>query len=349
MRKLMGCFIVALLVATSAQANDFRSQFKAIQAQEQSDPRAAVAAMRALADAGFAPAANRVGYYFRHGLGTEQDLVTARHWYQRAVSGGHPWAFASLARVELALGHADAALDLLQQAAEAQRPGAARVLGTAHIDGVFGAASDPALGRRILIELERAGDAHAARDLIMRHNWSRLQGPAPDAVVARVVNLGLEGDARFAEAALVYLTRQPDNRAQVIAQRDALLAVPGIQRKTVLIERVRFAADTRAHRFWLEVEQVLQDAEAEHYARVASAAFWIKKNAWIRVLQKELRALGYYSGRINAQMTTRTIRAQNRFCRDTGIWDVCATGPLRGATVKAVATAIGSVRARPTL
>ena len=42
--------------------------------------------------------------------------------------------------------------------------------------------------------------------------------------------------------------------------------------------------------------------------------------------------------------TGETIRAQNRFCRDHDLWAICATGPLRGATVRAVAGAIAVER-----
>ncbi|WP_299600039.1 hypothetical protein [uncultured Tateyamaria sp.] len=346
MPSVLGSLILVLMLSSAVQSDISRSEFDAIQSQETHDPEAAFDAMLVLAHSGHIPAANRVGYYYRHGLGTHKDLTAARRWYQHATASGHRWAFASLARVELALGHADAALHLLQQAARDQHPGTARLLGTAHIDRAFGAASDPALGQHMLRVLARDGDANAARDLLLRYNWNRIRGQAPDHIVKRVVQIGLEGDARFAEAALVYLTRERDKRSQITRQREALISVPGIQRRTLLMERVRLAADLNPGRFWIETEKVLQDTETEHYARVAGTAFWINKNAWVRVLQKELRGLGYYSGRITAEMTARTIRAQNQFCKDRGIWELCASGPLRGQTVRAVADAIAMARDR---
>lgn len=346
MSSILGSLVLVLMLSSAVCADVSRSEYNAIKLQEAHDPEAAFGAMLGLARAGYIPAANRVGYYYRHGLGTHKDLEAARQWYQSAAASGHRWAFASLARVELALGDTDAALHLLQQAARDQHPGTARLLGTAHIDRAFGAVSDPALGQNILDALARDGDANAARDLLLRYNWNRIRGHAPDHIVDRVVQTGLEGDARFAEAALVYLTRAQVKRSPITQQREALISVPGIQRRTLLMERVRLAADMRPGRFWIETEKVLQDAETEHYARVASTAFWINKNAWVRVLQKELRGLGYYSGRITAEMTAQTIRAQNQFCKDRGIWELCASGPLRGQTVRAVADAIAMARER---
>lgn len=338
--------ILLLLASTGVQADSSRARFEAILGQETHDPKAAFEAMVVLARSGFAPAATRLGFYHRHGLGTPKDLPAARQWYQHAASAGHPWAFASLARVELALGHTEAAKELLQHAAQERRPGAARLLGTAHIDRAFGATSDLALGKQMLMSLASAGDRNAARDLLLRYNWNRLRGRAPDQVVAQVVQYGLDGDAKFAEAALVYLSRQHDKRAATIKQRAALIQVSGMRRRTFLAERIRLAADMRPDRFWLEAEDVLQDTESEHYAHVAIATFWINKNAWVRVLQKELRTRGYYDGKINAKMTSRTLRAQNKFCKDHNIWRTCAEGPLRGQTVRAVAHAIAETRDR---
>ncbi len=336
--------IFALMVAFSADADENRTYFNEIKLQEITEPHAAFTEMMALAQAGYVPATDRVGYYFRHGLGTQQDMSAARHWFQRAASGGHPWSFATLARTELDLGHIDAALRLLQSAVKDRRPGAARLLGTAHLDRAFGPASDQSLGRQILLDLERGGDVQAARDLLLRYNWNRLAGQAPAQVVKRVVQLGLEGDARFAETALVYLARRKDKRVETLEQRSALARVPGIRSHILLKESVRLAADRRPARFWLEVEDLLEEADPEHYAAAVSTAFWINKNAWVRVLQKELRALGYYHGAINARMTRRTIRAQSRFCRERGIADVCTLGPLHGRTVRAVAASIAGLR-----
>lgn len=340
MRQFVLGAALVLAMAGTCLAKDQRAQFKAITAQEQGDPHGTYSAMMSLAEEGYAPAIDRVGYYLRKGIGTRTDLEAARHWYMRAVEAGHPWSTASLARVEIELGRGDTALQLLHAGVLEGLPGTERLLATAHIDRKLGAASDPQQGRAMLERMARNGDRNAARDLVVRFNWKRLDGQASAAAVDQVVRAGLDGDARFAKAGLTYLSQQTDKGEAAIRTRALLAAIPGIPDRTLSPELVRLAADTHPRQFWTKVEDILAATETDNYARTASTAFWINKNAWVRVLQKELRALGYYKGRINGRMTTRTIRAQNRYCRERGLWAICATGPLRGATVRAVAGAI---------
>ena len=340
---IFGAALVLAMAGTSA-AQDQRADFNALAAQEQTDPIGTHLAMKALAQTGYAPAIARVGYHLRKGIGTQQDLEAARSWYMRAVDAGHPWSTASLARVEIELGHGDAALRRLRAGVADKRPGTERLLATAHIDRKLGTASDPQRGQAMLERMAQNGDKNAARDLLVRFNWKRLRGQASDTVVEQVVRAGLAGEARFAAPALIYLARQPRKSHGETRTRTMLAEVSGIPDRILAPELVRLAADTTPRQFWSKVEDVLADTDTENYARTASTAFWINKNAWVRVLQKELRRLGYYKGRINSRMTARTIRAQNRFCRDHDLWAICATGPLRGATVRAVAGAIAVER-----
>ncbi|WP_299627262.1 hypothetical protein [uncultured Tateyamaria sp.] len=338
MKHVVYAISAVLALVGAAQAQGQGALFQTIILQERADPDAAFHAMHTLAREGHVPAMDRLGGYYRHGRGTPQNLEAARDWYARAVAAGRPWSTASLARTLMDMGQAEAALTLLETGAAAGLPGTERLLATSHVDRHFGDASDRAFGRELLEQLAAAGDAQAARDLIQRHNWGRLPGSAPERVVAQVVAAGLSGDARFAEAALVYLARLGGTKGTKL--RQDLAAVPGISDRVLSAERIRIAALIAPSQFWTRVEATLAETEPQNYARAASTAFWINKNAWVRVLQKELRARGLYGGRINGQMTARTIRAQNRFCRDHGLWAVCATGPLRGATVRAVAGAI---------
>ncbi len=333
-----------LSLAGPGLAQDQRAHFNDIRAQEQNDPAAAFAAMTRLAESGYAPALDRMGYYFRTGIGSQENLRTARHWYEQAVAAGHPWSTASLARVEIKLGHGEAALKLLQAAEREGLPGTQRLLATAHVDRQLGKASDLILGRKMLESLAAQGDKNAARDLVVRSNWGRLTGQVSAAAIGTVVQVGLEGDARSAEAALVYLSRVSDKREASLQTRAALADVQGVRDRVLSVERIRLAAEQTPRQFWTKVEAILSDTETPNYARAATTAFWINKNSWVRVLQKELGSLGYYHGSVNARMTARTIRAQNQFCRDREIWNICASGPLRGPTVRAVASEIAALK-----
>ncbi|MBY5931713.1 hypothetical protein KUV51_01775 [Tateyamaria omphalii] len=340
MKTVVFAVLVMVGLAVPVLAENARTQFNDLKYLEQVDPSAAYAGMLEMARGDYTPAKDRVAFYLRNGLGTDKDLASARRWYKQAVADEHPWSFANLARVEIELGQGDAALAVLQAAVQEDRPGTRLLLGTGHIDGHFGVASDPELGRNILTGMAEQGDAKAAHDLIARINWKRLPGPASDTVVALVEETGLAGDARHAEAALIYLSGLEDQSEATLARRAVLADVSGIREQVLAPERIRLAAAMQPAQFPSLMEEVLGETGPETYARAASTAFWIDQNAWVRVLQMELREKGYYAGRINGRMTTRTIRAQARFCRDVGIWDVCATGPLRGPTVRAVADAI---------
>ena len=335
--------LLSLVVCTQAQTQ--RAAFNEIRGKEHTAPDVAFDEMMSLAEAGYAPAFDRVGYYLRHGIGTKQNLSEARQWYLRAVAAEHPWSFANLARLELKLGEEDKALRLLTAAAEEGRPGTERLLATSHIDRHFGAASQPQIGRNILEHLIAQGDKNAARDLALRLNWGRLKGQLPDPALTQIVQVGLEGDARFAEAALVYASRQPGKNKIDAKTRTSLASVPGVRDKVVSVDRVHLAADTDPAHFWSHVETILAETKDQNYSRVARVAISINKNARVRVLQMELRALGYYHGRSNGRVTTSTIRAQNQFCRAKGIWPQCAQGPLRAATVGAVAAEISATKA----
>ncbi|MEP5633766.1 MAG: hypothetical protein ABJP79_17960 [Tateyamaria sp.] len=335
---LAGFFV--FLMASASLAQDEAKRFRDARDLEATNAAEAFAAMSTLADLDFPPAMDRMGYLYRNGIGTEVDLQKAKAWLERAVEAEHPWSFANLARVELQLGNGDAALVLLDAAVANDRPGTHRLLATSHIDKTLGADSDPDVGRAMLIEMAAKGDDNAARDLVLRYNWNRLNGEAPDAVVVQVEDVGLAGDPQFAEAALVYLTRLNSTSLETIQRRAALANVPNIRDRVLSVERIRLARDLHPETFWLEFESIMASSETENYGRAATTGFWINKNAWVRVMQMELRTLGYYHGTINARLTSRTISAHNRFCRDSGIWGICATGPLRGPTVRAVAEAI---------
>ena len=215
--------------ACGAGANPDRVHYKAIRATEQVQPERAFVDMLELAQGGFAPAMNRVGFYYRQGLGTAANLDKAGTWYRRAIVAGHPWSSAALARVEMARGDGAAALAVLETATVAGHPGAERLLATAHIDRALGGASDPVMGQAMLIALFDEGDALAARELLQRHNWKRLHGHARQDVVRQVVERGLAGDPRDAGAALTYLTQEANHSDETIRIRARLLAVPGLR------------------------------------------------------------------------------------------------------------------------
>ncbi|KUF11831.1 tetratricopeptide repeat protein [Pseudoponticoccus marisrubri] len=315
--------------------------FEALEAMAETDPGAAFGLMTRFAATGDTKAQQELGTYYRQGIGTETDLQAAREWYQRAIEGGRPYALAPMARVEAALGNGAAALGLVNRAIDAGMPGAERQLGFAHVDRQLGVASDPARGREILMALIDDGDGRAARPLLLRYTWNRLPLPAPDRLVAQVEADGLAGDGPSAEAALVYLTKA-ERRA--VSRRQALIEVPGIRDRILASERMWLAADIQPRRFYLAADEIIATTPSEHFPRAALTANRVTPNAYVRILQRELRGLGYYRGSLNGRLTRSTIAAHNRFCRDAGIIAQCREGPRKSATIRAVTEALAERR-----
>ncbi|MGP6088793.1 hypothetical protein [Antarctobacter jejuensis] len=316
--------------------------FQAIMALSGTAPDQALTQMIALAETGDPKAQQQVGTFYRQGTGTSVDLPLAKLWYERAVAGGRDYALAPLARTEAALGNGEAAYALLHSAIEKGMPGAERQLGFAHIDKQLGRRSDPSRGLNILMGLIDGGDRVAARPLLLRYTWNRLPLPAPTRLVQMVEADGLAGDGPSAEAALVYLTKAERFTRGSLDRRQALIAVEGIRESILASERMLLAADTLPTQFFREADRIIATTPREEFPRAALTAYRISPNAYVRILQRELRAQGYYRGRVNGWLTSSTIAAHQRFCRDQGILDQCREGPRKTDTIRAVTEALAA-------
>lgn len=327
--------------ATTLSSKEFKEAYERAFELEEASPHEAFDAMLKLAKGGHSKAQDRIGYYYRNGIGRDVDLTAARDWYQRAVDNGRAYSLTSLARIEISLGNEDAAFDLLNEAVELNMPGAQRLLAFSHIDRKLGDRSDPEVGLETLMPMVLSRDEKAAIPLLLRYNWRRLPDPAPEALIELVEDIALAGDPKAAEAALWYLTRvEPDK----VARRSALFAVPNQRPSRHRSEEIELARDLVPSHFWLEAERVLSEAEPEAFQRAAITTFRINKNAFIRVVQKELSSLGYTAGRPDGIAGSRTISAINRFCRDHGISEACAHGPAKSITARALAAQLALLR-----
>lgn len=301
----------------------------------------------ARAQSGDAKAQDDLARYFRFGIGTKTDLLAAKDWYMRAASGGRGFSLLSLARVNLALGDGEAAYENLQAAIEQDVPNAGRQLAFAHIDRKLGVHSDPDIALPILLQMARAGDPKASVPLLSRYNWKRLPSPAPEELVASVEQFGLSGDAKAAEAALLYISQHAEITQSSLMRRKALLGVPGLRATIKSAQEVLLVRDLNPGKFWLETERILMAAPSEGFARAALTTYQINKNAFYRVLQIRLAENGYQPGPVDGLLGRRTITALNRFCRDNDIEEICTTGPQRYSTVKVVANRLAELTAEP--
>ncbi|MEL6522343.1 MAG: hypothetical protein AAFQ66_15355 [Pseudomonadota bacterium] len=324
----------------TAKLNDWRQQFDSIEALQEADPTEAFAQMEVLANAGFPKAQDRMGYYYRFGVGTPRDLSQAKHWYEKAVAGARDYALGPLARVEAELGNGDAAYKYLVRGVAKNMPGTVRQMGFAHIDRTLGQFSDPSTGLTMLEDLAAAGDIKVARPLLSRYNWRRLPFPAPIAIVEEVEAAGLAGSSRDAETALTYLTLLSDKSPEVTARRAALLQVPGIRGRFKSSEEIILSHDTNSADFRDNAAKILSETDPPDYARAAFTVHQLDNNAFLMILQTELTKRGYNSGPSDGLLGAKTIKAITHFCIDHEILDVCKHGPRKSAAVKAIAAKI---------
>lgn len=106
-----------------------------IDAWENGDYPAAIAAWRPLAEQGDADAQFNLGQAYRFGKGVPVDLTLAEHWYRRAADQGHSQAEDNLGLVLFQNGKQKDALPLIRQAADRGNARAQFVLGTILFNG----------------------------------------------------------------------------------------------------------------------------------------------------------------------------------------------------------------------
>ncbi|WP_299297645.1 hypothetical protein [uncultured Tateyamaria sp.] len=320
-----------------------RVRYDAAMALVDSDPAQAFEQMHALAADNDARAMDRLGHFHVAGIGTQPDTNAAIAQFRAAVDHGRARSRLPLGANLLRTGQIEAARTALEQAADDDIPGAVATLAWAHATRALGAASDPEDGWATLYARAVAADRIAELRLVaLVAKTGRTHGNL-DAVLASLHTRAMDGDLRATETLLRYLRLRGHPRND-LALRSELLALPGLRPKAAVEEGLHLAARTQAHRFWTASEDIVNDAPADVYARALLTTYKINKNAYVRLLQKELRKRGYATGRANGYLTASTIRAFSRFCRDAGIARDCRRGPLNWATLQAATRALAQSR-----
>ncbi|MGR3491277.1 MAG: hypothetical protein ACU0DW_04405 [Shimia sp.] len=335
-------FALALILSLSAPAVEALSNAEAkahlSHALSLSDRAEGARQLTALAGIGMPAAMDKLAGAYAKGRGVVQDTDRAVALYHRAVATGRLKALLSLGKTQMAAGRYAAALTSLERAVEADVKGAEATLAWAHASGRLGSLARRTEGWAELRAM--AGDPQADLLILNILNKRQQRMAHPNALLSRVAETGT-GKAAEALATYYRLHPHPNGTPQVRAK---LLTHPDMREKVALEEALYLARDTEGHRFYGASEAIVDQAGAETYARLLTVTGKINKNAWVRLLQRDLARLGYAPGRISGRLTARTIRATNRFCRDRGITKACAYGPLKSVAVKAIATELASLR-----
>lgn len=336
-------FILPLdgIAANTPTAKQIYAQAEALRlgTDVKSDPAAAFQIMKGLANTGHARAQDKLAYYYLRGIGTAINVKNAEVWYQTAIKNGRKSSLTSYAKLLLKQNAFDEALSQLTLATRTDVRGAATLLAVSHHDESFGPLSKQAQGTADLTKLAQTGDVRAIQYILIR----LARGNKFDLDSQRLMQDALliardptnRYHAKTAEALLAYL-RQSHGREQR-ALRAKLVRTPDLRGKIWAAESLYLAVETNPTSFWGASEKIVKSTNSNDYARALYLTSRLNKNAYVRILQKELRVLGYKPGRASGYLTSSTIRAVTKLCKDIGISNICRLGPLKSGSIKEIA------------
>lgn len=309
----------------------------------ETDRETGLAMLQDLADEGHARALDRFGYFYFTGKGVPQDLDASVELYGKAIASGHRRSLLSLGKVHLKRGDYAAAERVFLQAVSEGIPKADITHAWAHATGRFGAISRADAGLEVLRRAATAGSEDAQRLLLAALIAQPGAAPMPGEDFARLQARAAQGSAKDAEALLRYY-RLRGHPSGTVEARQRLLHTPGLRAKIATEEALHLAVRTDAPRFWPVSEAIVARAPNDVFARALVVTARLSRNAYLRILQRELEALGYETGRRTAFLHGDLIAAINRFCRDSGVAARCAAGPLKSSTIKVIAPELAKSR-----
>lgn len=343
--------VISVLVALSLLISDraaadamHKHRYEAAVAFQATAPERTAHALKQLSDDGYARATEQLAYLTLKGRGVAQDTDAAIALYQKAVAGGRASSMVSLAKAYLTTGEYQTAIRTLNQASKLGLIKADAVLAWAHATNRLGQYSMPETGFSQLVALSNNGARDGQLNLL---DAAVRIGKAPPNIASVLHQLHTrhsEGDPKAAEVLLKYY-RTVGHPTGTLAVRKTLLETKGLREKVRVEEGLHLAGALQPRHFWTEAEQLVDSAPAHVYARALVVTAKINKNAYVRIVQKELRNLGYPVGIASPFMNAPLIRSINMFCRERNIAGACTLGPLKSTTVKAVASELASTRA----
>ncbi|WP_147113975.1 tetratricopeptide repeat protein [Tateyamaria sp. syn59] len=348
MRKTLGLLLVCAQIGSAALAGtgaepSHKELYAAVMLSVGAAPKEAFADLRALSDAGYARATDRLAYFHLKGIGTDADAEAAIALYQQAVEMGRNKSLVSLGKAHLSVGAFAEARETFERAAATGSDRATATLAWAHATGQLGAQSQRRDGWDTLNSLAKTDARHAQLLLLDALRREVRQSGDADWLIEQLVKRAANDDPKAAEVLLQYFWRHK-NPSGTLELRQRLLSVPGIRAKVFNEEQLRLAHLTQAPRFWTVSEEMVGGLPSDQFAGAMVVTFKLNKNAYVRILQKELRHLGYSVGRKSPYMNGPLIRATRAFCKDRRIGGECRYGPLKSTTVKAVSRELARIR-----
>ncbi|SMP27242.1 peptidoglycan-binding domain-containing protein [Shimia sagamensis] len=331
--------------ATELTEKELYAQAEALRLGD--DTGAAFEMMTALAESGYGRAQAKLGYYYLKGIGTVPSSADAATWYQAAIAGGRDGARTSYAKLLMADGQTQAALEQLNAGAAAGIEKARSLRAVLHYEGRFGAASDRDVARSELAALAAEHDVPAMLTMLrgsLSGDAFEMTGSNLEAALISVARGNSDKRAGKAAEGLLKLWQEyPAEENQAL--RAEMLAHPSLRAKVWADQSLRLAYDIESDdQFRQSAVHIVGQVPEDQRGRAFYLVSRLDKNAFVHVLQERLRDRGYYRGRTNGYLTQRTIQALARFCQDAGIQDTCRLGPLRSNVIKVVAAELVSAQ-----
>lgn len=313
------------------------------------DPAAAARYFAEAADAGDSVGKISLALLLLEGKGVEQDVGQAVSLLEEVASEGNAWANGTLGGVYadgrhvtpdytkawqfsaaaqgagdagamqrlgmlLATGplggeHRAEGVKLVEAAVSADLPNALVDRARLKMMGLMGGDGGAAAEGDLLAEVER-GNSSALRVLLQLY---RSGGPGLKANLGRgQAMLGTHADMLSPEA--------------LAFETIALRAVPPATERSLAA-----------------VGAALPGIASADFSQTVQMLFWGNKNAYVYVVQRQLRELGLYGGPVDGYLGRPTIAAINRLCAAEGAEAMCAPGPL----TPGVAVFLGNYLANP--
>jgi uncharacterized protein len=294
-----------------------------------------------LADVANERALYRLGEFYRRGLLQPPDPVAAIAAYQASVDAGYEKALLKLGELQLSAGLGMQALQSLERAAAQGLSDAEVVLAIGHFQGAFGEGSKPEQGIRELKRLAEQGNFAAAKIVLklQEQRSTRIADLDLEAVLTHVEAVAADGD-RNATEALARAYRElrrivPDARAKHTRVVEEL--GEQLRPSRFIVEKLYSIYDPGAPKASRPaMAKLIQAAPDDAYLSGMLALRSLDRNSYVYVLQIEMKAAGLYAGRVSGDMSTPTLLANLRFCRELGIAETCRDGPLTRDAVKLI-------------
>lgn len=254
-----------------------------------------------------------LGGYFADGRYGPPDYEKARDYFGRALELGDVSASfrfgGLLSSGPLAGEHREEGLALVRDAVEKDVPGAAVEMARLEMMGLAGADGGKAAEERLLAEVRRENPA--ALRLLLQLYRSGGEGLTPSIAKARAS----------------------------LNQYEGLLAPEAATFESMVL----FAAGPQTPGAMRAVGENFGKLGAGDVPQAVQMLFWSNKNAYVYVLQQQLKKAERYGGPLDGLLTRGTIGAFNAACRESSAdASVCSMGPLTPDYAVLMSKQIGS-------